>query len=466
MARGQRALRALVLALASVASPAYAQGTSPEKWIAGIARLSPESAAEEGSVLLEILPRLVLARLDALPDRLQNASEGLESVELSNLRSRFSSGSELAVKLDARAASFLDPPAKGSVEMAIEASDKLVQEARKNLTQIGASEAKPASAVSASLWKSHASGELVQIPLGGARAAAKKEDLDLLISGSLSFKEGYAIAKLTAYDAALDRESWTWRGACALDDPAPLADEMATAIERLIAGREFARVDLAPDPPSASLYAGNVKLPSGSGTAFVFAPGKTRIRAESTGYSPWSTTLDLSMGDRISLTANLSRLSTGRVTISTDPPGAAIFIDSAPAGAAPFELPLDGTRRVATAFLAGRERADAVLPASGEAALAIALPLVDGLGPGGRVGAAKDRFYEAFGWFFLSLPAATLSAGAFASYSAAAVSSGSLSSLITSRNVSATVMVASVGACAGLAANAIVRLVSYIRAVK
>jgi len=464
MDRGQRALGALVLVLLAVAprTPAQAQAG----WTAGLARLAPESAAEEGSVLLEIIPRLVLARLDALPDRLRSASEARESAELSELRARFSSGGELAVKLDARAASFLDPPAKGSVETAVAAADKLVQESRKSLAQIGATAAEAASPVAASLWKGHASGELVQIPKGGARAAAKKEGLDLLIWGSLSFKEGYAIARLSAYDASLERETWAWRGACAIDDPAPLAEELAAAIERLVAGREFARVDLFPDPPSASLYAGNERLPSGSGTAFVFAPGKTRIRAESTGYSPWSTTLDLSMGDRIKLTASLSRLSTGIASISTDPPGAAVYIDSSPAGAAPVELPLDGTRRVATAYLAGRERADAVLPASGEAALAIALPPLDGLGPGGRVGAAKDRFYEAFGWFFLSLPAATLSAGAFTSYSAAAASSGSLSSLIVSRNVSAVVMAASVGACAGLAANAIVRLVSYIGAAK
>ena len=88
---------------------------------------------------------------------------------------------------------------------------------------------------------------------GGLAQAAKTAGVDLLVSGSLAVDSGYATLSLRGFDSALGREVFAWKGFCAVDDPEPLASEMAEKLEAWSAGRPFARVELKSRPASAEI---------------------------------------------------------------------------------------------------------------------------------------------------------------------------------------------------------------------
>jgi hypothetical protein len=86
----------------------------------------------------------------------------------------------------------------------------------------------------------------------------------------------------------------------------------------------------------------------------------------------------------------------------------------------------------------------------------------DGLGPGGRIEAAKDDFYWAFGWFAASIPITTLTLGIYNGYDEAYQRSGSQSLAYSRWNASR----ALAAACALTATTAVVmviRLVKYLK---
>jgi hypothetical protein len=128
---------------------------------------------------------------------------------------------------------------------------------------------------------------------------------------------------------------------------------------------------------------------------------------------------------------------------------------------APLTVPLSGRREIVTAYAPGREQAVSVLPAAGDVSLSLALALDDGLGPGGRVSAAKDRFYKALGWFFVSLPVSSLATGASSLYSEATTRHYD-SGLVSASSLSGIVAGVSIAASAALALNAIIYLSRYL----
>jgi hypothetical protein len=441
-----------------------ADATGSSAWVLGIARFGLAKVGDPPSILQETLPRLIVANLKTLPTRRVPGADAEESARLQALRKRFTAGTDLASLLDARAARFFDPSLdRYALKNALATADKQVKESSRKLAEIDSakdSAAPPSADLATQLWEGHAKGQLVDTPASGFSQAIKSLGLNFFVTGTIAIRSGYATVLVRGFDVTLDREAFSWKTFCAIDDPEPLAVDIAKRLEQWIAGRPFARVILSLNPASAMLRVNGGLFEGTSPIFYEYHDEKMHIDVSSTGYSPQSLDLDLKLGERVTKSIKLDPLSTGNVLLKTDPTEAAISLDSVPVGRSPLTIGLDGSRGIATVSAEGWETQAIVLPSSGESELSLSLIPSDQLGPAGRIAAAKDYFYQSLGWFVLSIPVASLAAGVYGGYYEAA---GRSAAMLPRYYTSTAVLAVSVVACATTATIMIIRLVKYLK---
>jgi hypothetical protein len=423
-------------------------------------------------MLAAILPRLVASELSVLPPRLVSEDAAKEAAGVAGERAKFDAGTEYARQLDVRASKFLDPAVRNerrAAEMA--AADFRLSDATERF-QAAIKKAELASADAASaevptrLLDANLGGELLEYPGISAGASAKAKALDLLVFGTIEPQSGYAAVVLNGYDAALDRIVFSWTGSCSPSDPAPLAVDYARKIERWVAGRDFARLELDVSPRASDVYVDGRELGEKERVIYSFSAGRMIVEAEAEGFKPRKIEEAVSLGERRRLGIDLERASTGLAHITSEPDGAFLSIDALRSGAAPLDIPLTGRRTFVTAKKDGFEEQTIILPAKGDLTITIKLRPQDGLGPGGRVKKAKDEFYTSLGYLVLAIPVTAVSTGVYNSYLEAAPRSLLDSRLVTGYNVSSVILGTTAVATAALAVNAIIRLVHYLGAAK
>jgi hypothetical protein len=467
-------LGAALLLSASVGIDAEGNAASSSTWTIGLARLESAGGGESSSILLSTIPRLVIGDLPSFPARRPFFADRIEAEMIKSARGRFAAGTELATKLDERASGFLDPSTAGAEKSyGLKTADKAVRESSRKLKEtLGEGqgpelepeeEGEEGPDLVVKLWDQHAKGTLIDPPGAEVAKAAKAAGVDFLVSGSVSILEsGYATVTLHGFDANLSREVFSYTSHCAVDDPEPLAKDIAERIERFCAGREFARIELKSEPEGAELFVDGKPIYDSARVAYLYRPGVVHINANSSGYESASIDIPVGLGERRRVELKLKAKSTGTVALGTDPMGASISLDSVPLGNAPLDIPLDGTRKVLYVSDEGMEPQTAVLPASGDSKLDIKLQPSDGIGLSGRIEAAKDDFYWAFGWFALSVPITTVTYGIYNGYDEAYQRSESPTLAYSRWNASRALM----AACALTATTSvfmIIRLVKYLK---
>jgi hypothetical protein len=469
---GRAAFSAVGLSLLGCAylfSQSPSQGAAPATpttWTIGIARFALASESDRPSLLQETFARLVASDLVSLPARAIPAATARESVGRLAAQAKIGAGADLAAKLDARADSFLQPSLDSAARAAAEdAAQAQVEIAEQKLSSLEAGTGLPQPApgeLRAKLWDGFAKGLLLDPPSGTLAQAAKAAGADLLVTGEIAPDDaGYALVTVRGYDAALDREVFLWKCHCAVDDPGPEAADIAKKLEDWTAGRDFARVELSISPAEAELWVDGERLEGTVPVFYAYSPTTLRFDLAEAGYAKKHVDLEVAPGDRKTLEITLDPVVAGQASISSDPPGAKLSLDSVPIGAAPAEVELDGSRRILTASAKGFEGQSLVLPPSGDQDVAIKLLPSDGLGPGGRIGKAKDDFYRSLGWFALTIPVTSLLAGIYGDYSDAYDRSGS-SVLYVSRNSSLIAAWAAGAACATTFVFMIPKLIKYL----
>jgi hypothetical protein len=489
-------LFALCLVVLAPGLEAQASNKGHTGWVLGIARFEQEgggqaklraapqaqAGAKAGDYsslesLSVNLPMLIADGLKVLPRHFASDADAQEIASLKDLRSRYAAGVELASKLDSRDACFFDPSLDDFARRQnFATADKQVEEARTKLlafdTKPSAEVAKKAEAdrkkartegEEASLWSGYAKGQLIDTPTASEAKTAKTADVDFLVTGSLSLRADYAVVQVFGYDARLERRVFAWKTFCAVDDPQPLGEELARRIERWAAGRDFSRIEVGLEPGFATLSVDGIQQEKLPAVVFAYDGRPIRLSAYALGYTPRSLVVEVAPGERKSVDISLDKQHLGRATIAVEPPDAFISLDSSPLGASPYTVDLDGTRGLVTARADGYESQTAVLPASGEQDISIKLLPDDGLGPTGRIDAAKDKFYVALGSFVLTIPATAVSAGLYRTYADAySRSKGAQASIVSGLNGSELALIASIGACAVTLTFTAIRLIHYL----
>jgi hypothetical protein len=446
---------------------------SASSWTIGIAQFAMADKEQAPSVLLTTIPRLIISDLGSFPTRRVSTEDSEEIARIKSAKARFAAGNDLATKLDDRAQKFLDPAiADSEKRYNMRSAQKAVRESAEKMDDALGKEEKTTRKMVAdslgqeltvNLWDGHAKGKLIEPPGPDISKAAKAAGVDFLVFGTLSLvRSEYAAVSIRGYDAVLGREVLSFSSFCAVDDPTPLASEIAQKIERLCAGRDYVRIELVTNPASAEIYVNGQNIPGSARVAYIYEPGPVKILATAPGFESASTEFFVALGERRKAELNLEAEAAGNVALGTTPTGASLELDSMPIGISPASIPLDGSRKVLNISADGMEPQTVVLPASGESSLEIELQPSDGIGQSGRISAAKDDFYWSFGWFVLSLPITTLTLGIYNGYEEAYTRSESPYLAYSCTNASR----ALAAACTISATTAIfmvIRLVKYLK---
>jgi hypothetical protein len=452
------------------ANAAKSEPRAAATWIIGITQFSSGEKEGSSTILLSTLPRLIISDLQSLPMRRVPPEEAVQIAKMAKARARFAAGTELSTKLDERSLGFLNPTTWGAEKsFNIYTADKAVRDSHDKLVEIlkeKKTKERPIGEgidLTVKLWSGHAKGKLIDPPGDDLAKAAKTADVDLLVSGTVSIMEsGYAAVVLRCYDAAIDREVLSMKYHCAVDDPEPIARDMADRLERWCAGRDFTRIEVLPDPAAAEMFVNGLPLSGNTHVAYVYEPGLVHISANAQGYESESAEILVALGERRTVELKLEAKASGKVAITTTPEGASVNIDSVPMGETPLTIGLDGSRKVISVSAEGMESETAVLPASGESDMNFQLKPSDGIGPAGRIAAAKDDFYWSLGWFAVSVPITTLTLGIYNGYDEAYQRSASPSLGYSRWNASRALM----AACTLSATTAVfmvIRLVKYLK---
>lgn len=246
-------------------------------------------------------------------------------------------------------------------------------------------------------------GLLLAVPFGSRAEAAEREDVDLLVGGSVREASGYVVVDVWAWDAARGGIVLAWRDAAPREE---LYDRLAEAgrdLTGVLLGRPWASLEVTADPPGTSVLVDG-KPPGTGRTRFDdLAPGSHEVRASAPGHSSEVRTVELAAETVTILAISLESEDLGTIQVTSEPPGADAWLDAVWQGTTPLAMPRPGERaRLVVALPDGPEAALTVGPDS-PAQVSFTLAL-DAPGAEAARKLARDRFYGAFGWLVLSLP--------------------------------------------------------------
>jgi hypothetical protein len=316
-------------------------------------------------------------------------------------------------------------------------------------------------------WADHAKGTLLPVVELPAVVCAEK-NLDLLVYGSIRPNGSFLAVEFILYNATLGRDIWRYTDYAYADGLEDVVRSFIRPSAEAIFGRSYARVEFTVEPPVADLYL--------DGAAFThseilyFEAGSHEARAQADGFEKAATVFLVEPGFDSVLALTLVEKPSSGLTLSSEPPGAAVHVDGARAGLAPLELPGAAFPRVARVSLTGFEDVQLVLrPQSLEDQLLVPLAPSDGLSFDDHFDDRKGTFYRSLGWFIVSLPVVVLSGGLLQTYNQTGIELNSVTitpqivdSWQTGFNLSNVSFWASAALSAGLAVNAMFRLVQYI----
>lgn len=328
---------------------------------------------------------------------------------------------------------------------------------------------------SLSYWKDASLGiearlaPIVSDPAEFCRASS----VDYLVYGNIERLDGYFSIHLRLYSAPAGRDLWSETHYGADDEFENVVDAVERPLATALFGRAYTRLEPVLYPPTARLLdEGGRALSPGE---IFFEPWVVEAVAAAPGFESKLLRFRIEPGRDLALRAALEPLSSPSFIIESDPPGASLYLDGVLLGLTPLELPGFAELRTLRLSLPGREDLRSAIqgsPPDGTLRFGFAPPT--GTTQSERIAAAKDEFYQALGWFVLSLPVSTLSYGSFRMYydaSLAALDAGindpaAIARLNTSYTISQAVFWTSSAVSLGLAINAGLRLARYLKAAR
>ncbi|MBP7262606.1 MAG: PEGA domain-containing protein [Spirochaetia bacterium] len=464
--------RRLILMALALATATWSLGAQAAKTVAWAELDSSEAPADYRSAGASV-PVLLMRALSFAGERLLSDAE-LESAGALEGQARITAARAAVAKAqrarDLAALTETDP-AKRAHDLA--AAEKTLRQARADLEAAlnAGTDAEPqGSVVTLAPWAKHATGVLVQA--GGEPAAhCKEHSLDYLFHGSIRSSGRFLAVHIKLYSAAAGIDVWSATEYAAPDDLASAVDALTRPAATAILGRPYARLTVLAAPVESRITLDDHHAYQSG--AIYYEASAVNIELSAPGYSSTSALASLEPGADTFLAVELEPLAAGPVLVTSDPPGASIYVDGVLAGVTPLELPgFDGERVVRLTLPDSEDVQARIGPEDSGDTLSFSFePASDG-SFAQRFDQAKDDFYRSLGWFILSLPVTTLSYGTFRSWYDAendALSSGlsdpaTMQTLETNYWTAQGVFWASAAVSAGLAVNAVIKLIRYVDA--
>jgi hypothetical protein len=246
-------------------------------------------------------------------------------------------------------------------------------------------------------------GLLLAAPFGSPAEAAAREEVDLLVGGSVRESSGYFLVDVWAWDTAGGTAVFTWRDGATRSELYERAAEAGRGLAQVLLGRPWASLEVTVQPPGASVLVDGRPPGTGRSRFDDLEPGSHEIRVSAPGYREEVRSVELAAQTETSIAVDLEALDLGTITLVSDPPGADAWLDAVWQGRTPLDVPRPGDRSRLVVSLADGPEAALIIGPSSPAQLAISLSEA-ALRSAVDQAAARDRFYGSFGWFVLSLP--------------------------------------------------------------
>jgi hypothetical protein len=246
-------------------------------------------------------------------------------------------------------------------------------------------------------------GKLLETPTVPPDVYCAQQGIDLLIGGSLQEVQGYLLLDVWAFDRLKGSKIFSSRNAASRDELYASLSGFGREIARTILGRPWALVQFAPDPPDAALYVDGVLAASGASPALYLVPGRHEIRMSAVGYRDVSRSLSLEAEKETRIADSLEKVASGQLEISSEPPGADLYVDSFWKGKTP--LMVDRPPLRSRGVLSSQGFYDMSFPLQPSSAEALTFSLQADMGKRDvQQNKARDDFYVSLGFFAFSIP--------------------------------------------------------------
>lgn len=467
---GTLVLLAAFALLGTSVSAEAGPGDPDPAWRVALATLAVEADGDPTArKAAETVPALLLAALLDLP-------EHRYSIEAARARGiRLAAASRVAAdKALAEARSRLDrlafSPSTASAERkrleeAFRLAAETAEAASAEDTEVAVPPAKPIA-----FHGANASGRPIPLKTSVAELASA-EKLDLVVSGSVRRIGAYLALSLEAWDRDLGAPIATIHEYSAPDDLEALVARILPVLRAVIAGEEVRRVVITTEPTDATVSiidaGGNERLLARSErVVYLYGPSERSLVARAPGYETLTLALaGTGVDERLRLPLTAIPQGPGLVLDSV-PSGAAVYLEGLKVGTTPVEVARSPFPRLAEFRLEGYRPTAFVLdpdlrelPAPGLVPETAVLPV--------PIETRRDAFYDALGWFVVSLPVSVLSWQVYRSYYEAALLAGeadpAYATLSVAAGASGLAFAGSAGISVALAGFSAYRLWHYIR---
>jgi len=448
----------------------------------GVAALKEKGLDDRQSVFAKTIPLRIRAELAAVLERTLDVDEVDAYRENARRAALFEAGKSLDAETDARDKVLFTEASERSKRKSVAEAQKKI-EAR--MDDIAAKEALGLLLIDVKAKKPvelATKGDELLLPASSRfpAAASAVNDVDIMVTGTLTGLEDYMVLEIWCYHRFLRRELFSWKSAVAIDDTEETVAKIAEALAAVLSGAASGRLVVRARPDTADIYVDGVYRGRGSVEMARVSPGAHAVEARARGYVPAGAEIVVPAGGSGEREIALEENGLPPFTLSTAPDGAAVYLGAEYVGSSPAEI------AAAEGLVSGRARMegmeDALFAADGLSGETVSIELeakpADGVTP---LQKARDRFYSSNAYFLVSLPFTVVAVGAFISAiatwdeAAAGYEEGrySAAEYETAREAMLeTVIVAgpAAAACTGITAwflgQSIVRLGKYLRAAR
>lgn len=373
-------------------------------WRVGISAFSSEGLSTDNTYLPYSLPLLLKNQLSGLSEhRYRDEEVDLARRSIIAAEAAAAEKSLTAARKDRDSLLFNETPPQSA---AWAGADKRIGDVETRLgflraldpARILVSDRKPVTFVEGS-----GAGKLLAAPDVPPAVECAQQGLDLLVGGSVVEVQGYLLLDVWAFDPLTGKDVFTARNAASRDELYASIPVFGREIARTILGRSWAQVAFAPDPPETSLYVDGVLAASGATPVLYLAPGTHDIRLTAPGYRDATRTAEFEAEKETRIADTLEKKVGGSVSISSDPAGADLYVDSYWMGKTPLTVERPPVRSRGILSLEGFYDAPFSLEPSSPPALSLQLQKDVGSRDVART-KARDDFYGSLGMFAFSLP--------------------------------------------------------------
>ncbi len=373
-------------------------------WLIGFTVFSSEGLSTENAYLAYSLPLLLMDAASGLTTHTLSDEE--KSLVARAVITREMAASETAItaaRHDRSALAFADTPPADAARMAADARVTAAEARRSFVAALDPAKVIVADTKPIVVKKGTGAGMLLDAPLVPPGVYCARQGIGMLIGGSIREVQGYLLLDVWAYDAARGKTVFTSRNAAQRDELYASVVSIGKDLAAGILGRPWSLVAFSPSPKQASLYVDGKLTVTGASPALYLSPGQHDVRIAAPGYDDVTRSLTLEEGTETRIEDVLAKSFPGRVTVSTDPVGADLYLDSVWIGKTPVEIDVPSLRSRGLLLRDGYY--DKSFSFSTGPAVAYSFSLEKDIGSRDiQQKKARDEFYTSFGWFALSIP--------------------------------------------------------------